>query len=66
MLDDVYELACRLLKETDNALLIHDYTAEEELWIPLSQIESMTKRGEMPCDGTVVMTTWIAKQKGLI
>jgi len=63
---ELYELACQIIRETDNAVLIHDYASEEEIWIPLSQVESMHKHGEMPCDGTIVMTAWIARQKGLI
>lgn len=61
---EVYELACRRLTETDNAVLIED-EIHGKLWIPLSQVEEMhfdTKTHE----GTIVMKAWIAKQKGLI
>jgi len=63
---ELYELSCQFVMETESAVLIHDYATEEELWIPLSQVDSMHKKGEMPCDGTIHMTAWIAKQKGLI
>lgn len=61
---EVFELACIRKHETDNAVLIVDLVAGEELWIPLSQVEEMhfNPAGE----GTIVMTAWVAKKKGLI
>lgn len=52
---------CVRVRETDNAVLI-EYD-DEEIWIPLSQVESMhfNKLGL----GSIVITDWIAKQKGL-
>lgn len=43
---------------------IHNFVRDEDLWIPLSQVVSMHKgkTGE----GSIVMTEWIAKQKGLV
>jgi hypothetical protein len=48
--------------ETDKAVLLIDDTGEE-VWLPLSQVEEMHEAK----DGTVrvVMSEWIAKQKGL-
>ena len=58
-----FEMACIFKVETDKAVLIYDPASEEEVWIPLSQVCEMhkNKKGE----GTIVMTEWIAKQKGL-
>lgn len=54
------EIECRFLRETDNAVLIE--VEGEEHWIPLSQVSEMHK-GKA---GKIVMTQWIANQKGLI
>ena len=61
---ELYELACIRKTETMKAALFVDLVTGEELWVPLSQIEEMhfNAAGE----GTVIMTAWIAKQKGLI
>lgn len=58
-----YEMACYFVRETESAVLIQDPADFEEHWIPLSQIRSMhkAKNGQ----GTIVMTRWIARQKGL-
>lgn len=62
-----YEIACTFLAETDNAVLIHDPASDEEIWIPLSQVEEMHHpKGDFPKDGTIVMSEWIARQKGLL
>lgn len=58
-----YELACTVKRETDNAILVYDHATEEEIWFPLSQVDSIhrDKNGH----GSIVVTDWIAKQKGL-
>lgn len=59
-----YSIACHLVKETDNALLIRDPMSDESHWIPFSQIEEI-HRDPGGKTGTVVMSEWIARQKGL-
>lgn len=56
-----YEFSCKKLYETDSAIKVYD--GEKEVWIPLSQVEEMhfKKNGE----GTMVVSDWIAEQKGL-
>lgn len=54
------EIECTFLRETDNAVLIE--VGDDQLWIPLSQVSSMHK-GKT---GKIVMSQWIANQKGLI
>lgn len=52
-----------IVRETDNAILLRT-EAGEEVWVPLSQIDEIHRdRNGM---ATVVMSEWIAKQKGLI
>ena len=59
-----FEFACTFKNETDNAVLVYDHASDEEIWIPLSQVEAMhrNQKGE----GTIVVTDWIARQKGLL
>lgn len=64
MSDDTYEMSCHFVTESEKAVLIIDPATGEELWIPLSQVEEMHR--DKNGDGRIVMTRWIAKQKGLI
>ena len=54
---------CTILRHSGGAVLI--LVHGEELWIPKSQIEDAA---DLPAAGNaeVIMTAWIAKQKGLI
>jgi hypothetical protein len=52
---------CTRKHETDNAVLI--VVDGEDVWIPLSQVDSMHFDGRG--DGSIVVSDWIAKQKGL-
>lgn len=56
---DIY---CQIKHETDNAILIDE--GDKTVWIPLSQVEEIPRKK----DGyaTVVMSEWIATQKGII
>jgi hypothetical protein len=58
-----FEFACTFKRETDAAVLVYDHANEEEHWIPLSQVEEMHK--DRDGRGTIVVTDWIAQQKGL-
>jgi hypothetical protein len=50
-------------RESDAAVLVV-LPEGDEVWLPKSQIDSMDKRN---ADGvTIVMSAWIAKQKGLL
>ncbi len=60
-----FEMACTFLRETDAAIKIHDHASGEDLWIPLSQVEEMHRPKGGLGDGTIVMSDWIAEQKGL-
>jgi len=51
---------CTFIRETANAVLIE--VESEQMWIPLSQVSEMHK-GKV---GRIVMSQWIANQKGLI
>lgn len=60
MSDRYVQVECRFIRETENAVLIE--VNDEETWIPLSQVESMHKDKV----GSIVMSQWIANQKGLV
>lgn len=61
-----FELACTFVHETDAAVCIIDPASGEQLWIPLSQVEEMHgKKADGTGEGSIVMSDWIAKKKGL-
>lgn len=59
---EVFELAGRRITETDSAVLWD--AVDDRHWFPLSQVEAfhVDKDGI----GTIIITAWIAKQKGLL
>jgi hypothetical protein len=59
-----YEFACEFLRETDKAILVKEPVSEEEIWIPLSQVDEI-HRDKGGRTGSLVVTDWIASQKGL-
>ena len=50
--------------ETDNALLV--IIDGEKLWIPKSHIDDDSEVYKKDTEGTLVISEWIAKEKGLI
>lgn len=64
-LGELYKFACFFTGiETDKAVLVFDLASGEELWIPFSQVSEMHKG--KTSEGTIIMSAWIAKKKGLI
>ena len=62
-----FEIACVFLAETDSAVKIFDPASDEEFWIPLSQVEEIHgRKADKTGEGTIVMSDWIARQKGLL
>ncbi len=65
-----YELACRFLHETNEACKILDPASGEEIWIPFSQVEErhgpQDNNGRFYGEGTIVMSDWLARKKGLL
>ena len=59
-----FELACTFRHETDDAVLVYDQATDEEIWFPLSQVEEMHR--DRNGNGSIVVTDWIARQKGLL
>lgn len=63
----IFEMACHFTgAETDKAVQIVDPATGEQIWLPLSQVHEMHGRKDRErSTGTIVMSEWIAKQKGL-
>lgn len=57
-----YTLDCKRQRETDNAVLVTDDDGTD-IWFPLSQVESMHFNHSGV--GHIVVSDWIAAQKGL-
>ena len=54
---ELFDLAAKIVGETDKAWRINDGTKVE--WVPKSQVEDNG-------DGTFTMPEWLAKEKGFI
>jgi hypothetical protein len=59
-----YRFGCKKIRETDNAVLVCDIVSGEEIWFPLSTVDSMHFDGRG--DGEIEVADWIARQKGLL
>lgn len=60
-----FEFSCRKVRETDAAILVEEPVSGLDIWFPLTQVEEMhfhVKTGL----GTMVVSDWIAKEKGLL
>lgn len=58
-----HTLDCAFKHETDAAVLVVDADSGEEIWFPLSQVESMHR--DKNGNGSIVVSDWIAAQKEL-
>lgn len=56
------ELNCTFVHESDEAVLVVVDSTDERVWFPLSQVEAMHR--DKNDHGSIVVTDWIAKQKG--
>ena len=62
---ELHTVHARIEHETDKAILIDFDEAEDPIWIPLSQVEEITRVDPAPW-AQIVMSAWIAKEKGII
>lgn len=61
--DDRYELEhCRIMRDSGKAVLV-DSPEQGEIWIPKSQLhdDSIQEEGQ---EGSLIVTGWLAKQRG--
>jgi hypothetical protein len=63
--DELYEIEhCTIMAETDQAIKVA-LSDGETMWLPLSQVEEIHRSKQLNEDRLVV-TRWIARQKGLV
>jgi len=55
---------CQTVRETDMALLIS--VDGDEYWIPKSQIDDDSEVYKHPTEGVLIISEWLAIQKGLV
>jgi hypothetical protein len=58
-----HEIECDFVRETDNAVLVTEHNTGERIWFPLSQVEQMHR--DKNNRGRIVVSDWIAAEKGL-
>ena len=58
------EFAAKAIKETDKALLCD--IEGEEMWIPKSVIDDDSEVYKEDDEGTLIISDWFARKKGLI
>lgn len=59
-----HEFECRVIRETEQAILVEHLESEEEIWIPLSLVHEIHKNKNN--EGTIVIETWFAKKLGIV
>lgn len=64
--EETVTLEVKFLGDSPKAVLIVDKETGEELWLPLSQIHEMHRPKGGIGEGSIVMSEWIARQKGLV
>lgn len=63
--DDEYcEIDVEVIAQTDKGLLIDD--GDNRVWIPKSEVRDDSETYKKGDAGTMILATWIAKEKGLI
>lgn len=58
-----------VMRTTEKAMLLKFEDLNREYWIPVSQISDLGEinhRAKMDDEGTVELSPWISKQKGLV
>lgn len=66
--DPLFEVTGEIIRESEKAILFWDGTGKTDTnskWIPHSQIKKINKTAS-PGQVEVIMTEWIAKEKGFI
>lgn len=73
-MDDDFEVYVEeVLKETDKSILVQlsedehailDYEGEKPIWIPKTQIREYSEVTELGDTGTLVISRWLANERG--
>lgn len=65
-IQELYTLRdAKIAKETDAAILVIEPATGEQIWIPLSQVDRISRKPNSD-EADISMTIWIAKKKGLL
>jgi hypothetical protein len=65
--DDVVLVEVEVLRESEKALLVRPRDGDEDVWIPKTQIHEDSEVFSLKSSpGTMMVTRWIAEQKGLV
>lgn len=61
-----HRFQCKKVRESKsgNAILVVDVQSGEEIWFPFSQV--ISTHFDKSNDGEMVVSDWIAKEKGLL
>jgi hypothetical protein len=63
-MSDSLTIPCTHKRETEKAMLITDHRTGEDVWLPLSQVDKVTRNPDGT--GDVTISRWIAAEKGLL
>jgi hypothetical protein len=58
--------SCECIAQSNEAILVRIPEQEDPVWIPQSQVHSDSEVWKLYDKGTLVITEWIAIQKGLV
>lgn len=62
-----FEVRCQILQKTEKAVLVSILDTDQDMWFPKSQIITQDDGMDaVGATGSIWVTEWIAKQKGLI
>ena len=64
-MSDTVTIRCKHGAETDKAVQITDLDDGVVYWLPLSHVVARTRQADDRSLGTVTMTGWIARAKGI-
>jgi len=57
---------CTAIADTDEAVLVEIPDADEEVWLPKSQIDDDSEVYKKGTDGRLIIPEWLAVKKGLV
>jgi len=61
-----YQVVCTIIRETDAAMLVRLDDEDTEVWLPLSEVISIHRRGHYDEHDKVVIPQWLARKKDLL
>lgn len=59
-------IKCKHLAETDKAVQVCDLDDGQVYWLPLSHVKAITREAADRTLGTITMSDWLARTKGIV